>query len=46
MFLNQHDLAPEMFHVKFQNRMHTLYKALLLAERLSYKTANIVINNE
>ena len=40
---DQHDLAPEMFHVKFQNRMHTLYKALLLAERLSYKTADIVI---
>ncbi len=40
---DQHDLAPEMFHVKFKNRMQTLYKTLLFAERLSYKTADIVI---
>ncbi|GAC1656083.1 MAG: glycosyltransferase family 4 protein [Ktedonobacteraceae bacterium] len=40
---DQHDLAPEMFHVKFQNRMKTLYKLLLFFERMSYKTADIVI---
>lgn len=40
---DQHDLAPEMFHIKFQNRMKTLYKLLLFFERCSYRTADIVI---
>ena len=40
---DQHDLAPEIFQVKFQQRMKTLYKLLLLFEHLSYKTANLVI---
>ena len=40
---DQHDLAPEIFQAKFQNRMKTLYTLLLFFERLSYKTANIVI---
>ncbi|GAC1388679.1 MAG: glycosyltransferase family 4 protein [Ktedonobacteraceae bacterium] len=40
---DQHDLAPEIFHIKFQNRMKTLYRLLLSFERLSYKTADIVI---
>ncbi len=40
---DQHDLAPEIFQAKFQSRMKTLYKLLLFFERLSYKTANIVI---
>src|SRR5579863_10222068 len=40
---DQHDLAPEMFHVKFQHRMPWLYKALCLFERCSYKTAHLII---
>ena len=40
---DQHDLAPEIFHAKFQNRMKPLYSLLLFFERLSYKTADVVI---
>ncbi len=40
---DQHDLAPEIFQAKFQNRMKTLYRLLLFFERLSYKTADVVI---
>ncbi len=40
---DQHDLAPEMFQVKFQNRLKPLQKLLFLLERCSYRTANIVI---
>ncbi len=40
---DQHDLAPEIFHAKFQHRMKALYRLLLFFERLSYKTADIVI---
>lgn len=40
---DQHDLAPEMFHVKFQQRMQWLYKALRFFERCSYKTAHLII---
>lgn len=40
---DQHDLVPEMFRVKFEGRMQSLYKLLLLCERCSYHTANLVI---
>ncbi|MBV8695349.1 MAG: glycosyltransferase family 4 protein [Ktedonobacteraceae bacterium] len=40
---DQHDLAPEMFHVRFQQRMKPLYKLLLFLERCSYSTAQVVI---
>lgn len=40
---DQHDLAPEVFHVRFQDRMKFLYKALLFCERCSYQIANVVI---
>lgn len=40
---DQHDLAPEMFRVKFQDRMKMLYKLLLFFERCSYKIAHLVI---
>lgn len=40
---DQHDLAPEMFHIKFKNRMQPLYRLLKFFEYLSYRTANIVI---
>lgn len=40
---DQHDLAPEMFQVKFQGRSKLLQKLLLLLERGSYRTAHLVI---
>ena len=40
---DQHDLAPEMFAIKFKGRMKWLYHLLQLFETLSYWTANLVI---
>lgn len=40
---DQHDLTPEVFHVRFQDRMKPLYKLLQFFERCSYQTANLVI---
>ena len=40
---DQHDLAPEMFQVKFKGRMKLLYKFQLFLERCSYQTADLVI---
>ena len=40
---DQHDLAPAMFHVKFQDRVNPLYKLLRFLECCSYRTAKIVI---
>jgi glycosyltransferase involved in cell wall biosynthesis len=40
---DQHDLAPEMFRVRFQERMEPLYKLLLFLEWCSYSTAQVVI---
>jgi glycosyltransferase involved in cell wall biosynthesis len=40
---DQHDLAPEMFKIKFKDRMKLLYKLLLLFEARSYKTSDLVI---
>lgn len=40
---DQHDLAPEMFQVKFQHRMQWLHKLLCFFERWSYRTAHLVI---
>lgn len=40
---DQHDLAPEMFAIKFKGRMTWLYKVLQLFEKLSYQTADLVI---
>ncbi len=40
---DQHDLAPEMFHVKFGERMKPLYKLLCFLERCSYNVAHLVI---
>ena len=40
---DQHDLAPEMFAIKFKGRMKWLYTLLQLFETLSYRTANLVI---
>src|SRR6266516_7130228 len=40
---DQHDLTPEMFQVKFQNRLKPLHKLLFLLERCTYRTAHIVI---
>jgi glycosyltransferase involved in cell wall biosynthesis len=40
---DQHDLAPELFKVKFDNRMKLLQKFQLFFERCSYRTADLVI---
>jgi glycosyltransferase involved in cell wall biosynthesis len=40
---DQHDLAPELFQVKFRRRMKPLHKLLLWLERCSYHTAQVVI---
>src|SRR5438876_1308563 len=40
---DQHDLAPEMFQVKFKGRMKLLYRLQFFLERCSYQTADLVI---
>ncbi|GCF08222.1 glycosyltransferase family 4 protein [Dictyobacter arantiisoli] len=40
---DQHDLAAEMFAIKFKGSMRWLYALLQLCERLSYRTANLVL---
>ncbi|HLG65410.1 MAG TPA: glycosyltransferase family 4 protein [Ktedonosporobacter sp.] len=40
---DQHDLAPEMFRVKFQGRLALCYRLLRFCEYYSYRTADIVI---
>ena len=40
---DQHDLAPEVFRVKFPVRGKLLYKLLCLLELWSYRTAHLVI---
>jgi glycosyltransferase involved in cell wall biosynthesis len=40
---DQHDLAPEMFQVKFKGRMKVLYRLQLFLARCSYQTADLVI---
>jgi glycosyltransferase involved in cell wall biosynthesis len=40
---DQHDLAPEIFRVKFCERMKPLYKLMRFLEHCSYHTAHLVI---
>ncbi len=40
---DQHDLAPELFKVKFSNRLKLLHKIQLFFERCSYRAADMVI---
>ncbi|MDI6808903.1 MAG: glycosyltransferase family 4 protein [Candidatus Eisenbacteria bacterium] len=40
---DQHDLCPEVFLARFKARKRTLYKILLLLEKWTYKTADIVL---
>lgn len=42
---DQHDLAPEMFKVKFQGRMQWLYQLQLFLEACSYRAAHVVITS-
>ncbi len=42
---DQHDLAPEMFLVKFKDRMRVLHKLLNLLARWSYRTAALIITS-
>jgi glycosyltransferase involved in cell wall biosynthesis len=40
---DQHDLAPEMFQVKFKDRMRVFHKLLNLFALWSYRTATLII---
>ncbi len=40
---DHHDLAPEMFRVRFQGKGSVLHRILVIFERLSYRAANHVI---
>jgi glycosyltransferase involved in cell wall biosynthesis len=40
---DHHDLCPELFEAKFEGRRGTLYKALLLLERWTFRTADVSI---
>ncbi|HOZ20668.1 MAG TPA: glycosyltransferase family 4 protein [bacterium] len=40
---DHHDLSPEMFSAKFHGRRGLLYHALLLLEKLTLKTARVVL---
>jgi glycosyltransferase involved in cell wall biosynthesis len=42
---DQHDLAPEIFKVKFNGRMKLLYKLQLFLETRSYRTSHLVITS-
>ncbi len=42
---DQHDLAPELFQVKFGHGAKRLYKLLLFLEKCSYRTAHLVITS-
>jgi glycosyltransferase involved in cell wall biosynthesis len=42
---DQHDLAPEIFKVKFNGRMKLLYKLQLFLEKRSYRTSDLVITS-
>jgi glycosyltransferase involved in cell wall biosynthesis len=42
---DQHDLAPEMFQVKFKDRMRVLRRLLSLFACWSYRTAHLVITS-
>jgi len=43
VIFDQHDLNPELFESKF-NKRGFFYKALIIAEKLTYKTADLVIS--
>lgn len=40
---DQHDLVPELYLSRFQRGKDVLYRALCLLERLTYRTADVVI---
>lgn len=40
---DQHDLAPEMFLVKFKGRMKLLYRFQIFLEQCSYRTSHMII---
>jgi len=42
---DQHDLAPEMFLVKFKGRMNLLYKFQIFLERCSYRASHLIITS-
>jgi glycosyltransferase involved in cell wall biosynthesis len=40
---DHHDLSPEMYAAKFERESGPMYKGLLLLERLTFKTADVVV---
>ncbi len=42
---DQHDLSPEMFKVKFKDRMKSLYKLQFFLEKCAYQTSHVVITS-
>lgn len=40
---DQHDLAPEIFSIRFQDRMKLLHRIMKILEFCSYRSANVVI---
>jgi len=42
---DQHDIAPELFKVKFKGRINLLYKFQLFLETSSYRTSHLVITS-
>jgi len=41
---DQHDLSPETYLVRFKKKGGLIYRLLLLLEKLTYKTADVVIS--
>ncbi len=42
---DQHDIAPELFQVKFSHKTKLLHKLLLLLEKCSYRYAHLVVTS-
>jgi len=42
---DQHDLAPEMFMVKFKGRMKLLYRFQIFLEQCSYRASHLIITS-
>jgi glycosyltransferase involved in cell wall biosynthesis len=41
---DQHDLCPEVYEARFQTEGNLLHRGLLLLEKLTYRTADVVIS--
>ena len=41
---DHHDLSPEMYRAKFEGKTGRLYKGLLFLERMTFRTADVVLS--